>query len=313
MNISFNKKWIIGIFASLIVIVCIFVGINFFNSSKSDNYITNVKAITFENGQTMEQYVNDNIIAGEMYQANKSNFLFNKGVLFLLKYAGKDEALYLFKQSGLIVPDNISNISWKLDGKTQTGNVIIASNEKIKIKFEITENGDYLEINPNKINIYSISSQSLLPKEKLKEALVLYNTAIKYGYENSSVDSIKTQQRFDEKKILDNFNDNYEVSYFFRGGRVKKLTDNSTITLELENRSYLPDITKELAFLDSELTNYTPSKRNKVINLANKIEYLIIAEKLRENIETGDREKIKKLEIKANNIFNKMELTIRGN
>lgn len=216
---SVNKNYLFGILFGLLLIIVVAAGLYFHNSTKKSNYINRVKMVTFDNGKSVEQHVQDSIVAGEMYLANNSSFFLNKGVLFLLKYAGKDEALFFFEQSGLTIPKNFSDIVWEIDGESQTGKVLVASNNKIKVRFEVTENGDYIEINPNRIAVYDKNSQMMLPQEKLKDALEMYNLAIKYGYESTSPAS-NTIQRFDEKKLLNN--SNYDIKYYLTSKRVKK-------------------------------------------------------------------------------------------
>ena len=201
--------------------------------TSDEDYIDTTKSITFANGQTVEQYIDNNIKAGEMYQLNDSSLFMNEGILFLMNFGSKDEIIYLLEQGGVTIPENITSTKWEIEGETKDGKVIIASNDNIRVKIETVKNGDYIEVSTDKILTYDKTNNKLIPQEQLNGALELYNLALKHGYTNSNKQI--EYKRFDEKAILENKDGYYTVEYY-PSGRVKYLSDSEVIELELDKR-----------------------------------------------------------------------------
>ena len=289
-------KRIIGFLLTLILVLT--------GCTSDEDYINTTKSITFANGQTVEQYIDNNIKAGEMYQLNDSSLFMNEGILFLMNFGSKDEIIYLLEQSGVTIPENITSIKWEIEGETREGKVIIASNDNIRIKIETVKNGDYIEVSADKILTYDKTNNRLIPQEELNGALELYNLALKHGYTNSNKQI--EYKRFDEKAILENKDGYYTVEYY-PSGRVKYLSDSEIIELELEDKSYIKEIAESLVYLDGEIEKYTDESINKFVDFSYDLEYQIIAEKLNKKITEEDKKQIQKLEEKATKVFDKLQ------
>lgn len=289
-------KRIIGFLLTLILVLT--------GCTSDEDYINTTKSITFANGQTVEQYIDNNIKAGEMYQLNDSNLFMNEGILFLMNFGSKDEIIYLLEQSGVTIPENITSIKWEIEGETKEGKVIIASNDNIRIKIETVKNGDYIEVSADKILTYDKTNNRLISQEELNGALELYNLALKHGYTNSNKQI--EYKRFDEKAILENKDGYYTVEYY-PSGRVKYLSDSEIIELELEDKSYIKEIAESLVYLDGEIEKYTDESINKFVDFSYDLEYQIIAEKLNKKITEEDKKQIQKLEEKATKVFDKLQ------
>lgn len=289
-------KRIIGFLLTLILVLT--------GCTSDEDYINTTKSITFANGQTVEQYIDNNIKAGEMYQLNDSSLFMNEGILFLMNFGSKDEIIYLLEQSGVTIPENITSIKWEIEGETKEGKVIIASNDNIRIKIETVKNGDYIEVSADKILTYDKTNNRLIPQEELNGALELYNLALKHGYTNSNKQI--EYKRFDEKAILENKDGYYTVGYY-PSGRVKYLSDSEIIELELEDKSYIKEIAESLVYLDGEIEKYTDESINKFVDFSYDLEYQIIAEKLNKKITEEDKKQIQKLEEKATKVFDKLQ------
>ncbi|MGK4198712.1 hypothetical protein [Fusobacterium sp. HC1336] len=289
-------KRIIGFLLTLILVLT--------GCTSDEDYINTTKSITFANGQTVEQYIDNNIKAGEMYQLNDSSLFMNEGILFLMNFGSKDEIIYLLEQSGVTIPENITSIKWEIEGETKEGKVIIASNDNIRIKIETVKNGDYIEVSADKILTYDKTNNRLISQEELNGALELYNLALKHGYTNSNKQI--EYKRFDEKAILENKDGYYTVEYY-PSGRVKYLSDSEIIELELEDKSYIKEIAESLVYLDGEIEKYTDESINKFVDFSYDLEYQIIAEKLNKKITEEDKKQIQKLEEKATKVFDKLQ------
>lgn len=289
-------KRIIGFLLTLILVLT--------GCTSDEDYINTTKSITFANGQTVEQYIDNNIKAGEMYQLNDSNLFMNEGILFLMNFGSKDEIIYLLEQSGVTIPENITSIKWEIEGETKEGKVIIASNDNIRIKIETVKNGDYIEVSADKILTYDKTNNRLIPQEELNGALELYNLALKHEYTNSNKQI--EYKRFDEKAILENKDGYYTVEYY-PSGRVKYLSDSEIIELELEDKSYIKEIAESLVYLEGEIEKYTDESINKFVDFSYDLEYQIIAEKLNKKITEEDKKQIQKLEEKATKVFDKLQ------
>ena len=264
--------------------------------SSDEEYINTVKKITFPDGVTVEKMVDNNVKAGETYLVNDKNLLFNEAVVFMLSFGSKDEINFTLRQSGFTLPEKISEIKWVVEGKTKTGKVIVASNDKIKVKIETEENGDYIETKTSDIITYELPSNKVIPQEELDIMGEFYNLAIKNGYTNQKAEEVKEAEEseykpFDEKAFLKNESGENVVKYY-PSGRVKFISDGY-MEVELEDRSNLKDIAEGLVWLQD---NIGKQYVNALVDYSIELEYQIIAEKLNKKITNNDREKIKKLE-----------------
>ena len=275
--------------------------------SSDEEYINTVKKITFPDGVTVEKMVDNNVKAGETYLVNDKNLLFNEAVVFMLSFGSKDEINFTLRQSGFTLPEKISEIKWGVEGKTKTGKVIVASNDKIKVKIKTEENGDYIETKTNDIITYELPSNKVIPQEELDIMGEFYNLAIKNGYTNQKVEEVKESEEseykpFDERAFLKNESGENVVKYY-PSGRVKFISDGY-MEVELEDRSNLKDIAEGLVWLQD---NIGKQYVNALVDYSIELEYQIIAEKLNKKITNSDREKIKKLETQAVKVFDKLQ------
>lgn len=275
--------------------------------SSDEEYINTVKKITFPDGVTVEKMVDNNVKAGETYLVNDKNLLFNEAVVFMLSFGSKDEINFTLRQSGFTLPEKISEIKWGVEGKTKTGKVIVASNDKIKVKIETEENGDYIETKTSDIITYELPSNKVIPQEELDIMGEFYNLAIKNGYTNQRAEEAKEAEEseykpFDEKAFLKNESGENVVKYY-PSGRVQFISDGY-MEVELEDRSNLKDIAEGLVWLQD---NIGKQYVNALVDYSIELEYQIIAEKLNKKITKNDREKIKKLETKAVKVFDKLQ------
>lgn len=275
--------------------------------SSDEEYINTVKKITFPDGVTVEKMVDNNVKAGETYLVNDKNLLFNEAVVFMLSFGSKDEINFTLRQSGFTLPEKISEIKWVVEGKTKTGKVIVASNDKIKVKIKTEENGDYIETKTNDIITYELPSNKVIPQEELDIMGEFYNLAIKNGYTNQKVEEVKESEEseykpFDEKAFLKNESGENVVKYY-PSGRVQFISDGY-MEVELEDRSNLKDIAEGLVWLQD---NIGKQYVNALVDYSIELEYQIIAEKLNKKITNSDKEKIKKLETQAVKVFDKLQ------
>ena len=275
--------------------------------SSDEEYINTVKKITFPDGVTVEKMVDNNVKAGETYLVNDKNLLFNEAVVFMLSFGSKDEINFTLRQSGFTLPEKISEIKWGVEGKTKTGKVIVASNDKIKVKIKTEENGDYIETKTSDIITYELPSNKVIPQEELDIMGEFYNLAIKNGYTNQKVEEVKESEEseykpFDERAFLKNESGENVVKYY-PSGRVKFISDGY-MEVELEDRSNLKDIAEGLVWLQD---NIGKQYVNALVDYSIELEYQIIAEKLNKKITNSDKEKIKKLETQAVKVFDKLQ------
>ena len=224
--------------------------------SSDEEYINTVKKITFPDGVTVEKMVDNNVKAGETYLVNDKNLLFNEAVVFMLSFGSKDEINFTLRQSGFTLPEKISEIKWGVEGKTKTGKVIVASNDKIKVKIKTEENGDYIETKTNDIITYELPSNKVIPQEELDIMGEFYNLAIKNGYTNQKVEEVKESEEseykpFDERAFLKNESGENVVKYY-PSGRVQFISDGY-MEVELEDRSNLKDIAEGLVWLQDNI------------------------------------------------------------
>lgn len=274
--------------------------------ASDEDYIDTVKNMSFSNGQTIEQYVNDSIKFGEMYQLNKDNFCLDKKLLFMMSLEANQDVKRFLRQANVVLPEDIKPATWIVEGKTKDGKILIASNDNIKIKIETRKNGDYIETGSDKITTLDKKTNRIISEEELELASALHEIAMRCGYTNiQKEEAVESEpKRFDEKEVLNN--SDYTINYY-PDGRVKYFSDGIMFDLDFEDRSYLKDINESLDWLDKEMVKYNDESINTLVDLSIEIEYQIISEKLNKKITDKDREEIKKLESKATKIFKKLQ------
>ena len=199
------------------------------------------------------------------------------------------------------IPEDIGTVTWEIEGETKAGKVVVASNENIKVKIETEKDGDYIRVDGEKIFVTDKATNKVISQEELNVASAIYDLAEKCGY--------STPKRFNEKEVLENKDGFYTLEYY-PSGRVKYLSDDAVVELELEDRSYLKDTAKELKELDGEIGKYNDESINKLGDFAYYLEYQIIAEKLNKKITKEEKEEIKKLEKEAMKVFERLQFKV---
>lgn len=274
--------------------------------SDDSDYITTVKSITFNDGVSVEELVNMNIKAGEFCIENNSNkLLVNEPIIAMLSFMSKEEVKSLFKETRIIIP-KLSEIKWEVEGSTKNGKVIIASNDRIKVKISTRKNGDYIETSKNDIKTFIKVNNTEIPKKIILNAIRLDSIAKKYGYKNieDEVKVVEKDKPFDENRFKNNKKNGYIVEYY-SSGRVSFITD-SYIEISLEDKSNIKNIEENINWLKKNINSneYRGENINSLVDFSYEIEYQIIAEKLNKNLSIQDKKKIADLEKKALNIFN---------
>lgn len=266
-----------------------------------EDYISTTKSITSSDGQTIEQYVNNIIKAGEISISNEVLKVYDEEMIAALVFVGEQEGLSFLEKTKMKIPEDIGTVTWEIEGETKAGKVVVASNENIKVKIETEKDGDYIRVDGEKIFVTDKTTNKVISQEELNVASAIYDLAEKCGY--------RTPKRFNEKEVLENKDGFYTLEYY-PSGRVKYLSDDAVVELELEDRSYLKDTAKELKELDGEIEKYNDESINKLGDFAYYLEYQIIAEKLNKKITKEEKEEIKKLEKEAMEVFERLQFKV---
>ena len=266
-----------------------------------EDYISTTKSITSSDGQTIEQYVNNIIKAGEISISNEVLKVYDEEMIAALVFVGEQEGLSFLEKTKMKIPEDIGTVTWEIEGETKAGKVVVASNENIKVKIETEKDGDYIRVDGEKIFVTDKTTNKVISQEELNVASAIYDLAEKCEY--------RTPKRFNEKKVLENKDGFYTLEYY-PSGRVKYLSDDAVVELELEDRSYLKDTAEELKELDGEIEKYNDESINKLGDFAYYLEYQIIAEKLNKKITKEEKEEIKKLEKEAIEVFDRLQFKV---
>ena len=266
-----------------------------------EDYISTTKSITSSDGQTIEEYVNNIIKAGEISISNEVLKVYDEEMIAALAFVGEQEGLSFLEKTKMKIPEDIGTVTWEIEGETKAGKVVVASNENIKVKIETEKDGDYIRVDGEKIFVTNKATNKVISQEELNVASAIYDLAEKCGY--------RTPKRFNEKEVLENKEGIYTLEYY-PSGRVKYLSDDAVVELELEDRSYLKDTAKELKELDGEIEKYNDESINKLGDFAYYLEYQIIAEKLNKKITKEEKEEIKKLEKEAMKVFERLQFKV---
>lgn len=132
-----------------------------------EDYINTVKSISFNNGMSVEDIVNKNVEAIEFSQIN--NLEENRtNPLFLINFYSTD---FL---SNLKMPST-PELKWEIEGKTKTGKIVVAYNDEVKVKIQTIEDGDYVQVSTDEINVYSQKNNKAVSIESLNFAIEAYD------------------------------------------------------------------------------------------------------------------------------------------
>lgn len=294
----------------MIVIFILLLGILTGCSSDSD-YIETVKGITFDDGKSVEEIVNEKVLIGNFYSENElDEILANPMNIFLFSMNHKEVIKKGFKDAGIKMPIS-SKIKWEVEGETREGKILTASDEKVKVKITARKNGDYIELYTTDIQLHIKKNNRVISDEMFERIDALYELARESGYtgiEEKKVENISTETNmFNEKAVLENKEGIYTVEYY-PSGRVKFLTD-SYLEIAMDDKNNLKEIEKSLKELDECIgkPEYSEETVNILVDFSLEIEYRIIAEKLNKKITKGEKKDIAELEKKAIKVFDKLQ------
>lgn len=277
-------------------------------TSDSD-YIETVKKITFDDGSSVEEIVKEKVKVGEFYSENDlDGILSNPMQLFLFSMNNAATIRQGLKDAGIKMPVP-AELKWEIDGDTKDGKILIASNDKIKVRITTRKNGDYVELYGKDIQAYIKKNNKMITDEMYESIYTLYNLAIENGYTGIEEKAEETPEitRFNEKKVLANEEGIYTVEYY-PSGRVKYLTD-SYMEVSPADKNNLKEIEKNLKELEKSIgtPEYDDEAVNYLVDFSIQIEYEIIAEKLNKKIKNGEKKDIAELEKKAGVVFDKLQ------
>lgn len=151
-------------------------------------YISTVKEISFNNGKTVENVVKEKLIGArfqELYGENE--LLSNMGVIILLSTVDYGVTNDLRKLKKLLEQQNIvpitiedKDIKWEVEGETKRGKTIKAFTEKEIVKISTEQDGDYIKLNYDDINVFTKKDGKLLKSNNTEGNDQLNTTLINF-------------------------------------------------------------------------------------------------------------------------------------
>ena len=135
------------------------------------NYIETVKAISSQNGVTVERVVKNRINAGEFFVSNQNTNFMAYGLDMWIQNidiaafgaavegqgANKQDYSAL-KQAGAKTVSDVS-LKWKVEGKTRTATIVRVTGKNVYVKIPVYQDGDYLSLDFNEIQVYTNSNK----------------------------------------------------------------------------------------------------------------------------------------------------------
>lgn len=149
-------------------------------SSEDKDYINTVKGMTFDSGKTVETYVEEQMALGEFELLN-SDIIVNS-FTYIYTLMNDEQLNEVFRNSDVKMPKK-KEITWKVEGETKDGKIVIAYNDTILVKIQTIKNGDYIESDSSKIKTYSKANNKQLDS-LMEEKRFLYELALRCGYDN---------------------------------------------------------------------------------------------------------------------------------
>lgn len=149
----------------------------------NSDYIETVKTMTFDDGTTVEEHVQNLVELGYVYE-NNSNLLypFDSSNYALLLFTPPADFNQLLAENNFVMPKK-SKLDWDIEGKTDSGKVVVASNKEYEVKIPTFQNGDYIQLYAEDMEVYSKKSKKLINTENLEKAEVFRDLAKEYDYE----------------------------------------------------------------------------------------------------------------------------------
>lgn len=140
----------------MLVIVSLFTG-----CIDKEAYIESVKKLGFQDGRTVESIVIDKIVGIEFEALNKDeistsgNFIiFNKTGDYVMNSGYLEQQIgKAAMKASVIGIYKTPEIEWSIEGETSKGKVISARSSNGYIRVTVTEDGDYIQLNTDDIQV----------------------------------------------------------------------------------------------------------------------------------------------------------------
>lgn len=291
------KKW------KIVFILCF---LFFLGCTSNKDYINSVKKINLSDGRSVEEVINEKIQAAEMYQLNSSNIVLDDKMLHLLNFGDKENVFHMLQQNGVTFPNDDTIVNWEIKENIENGKILVISNKNVETELKTIIENNFIKIQSDKISVYDKKTNKLITPEELETALILYNIAIESEYAGIYPDDNIVYKRFNEKTILENENTIYKIKYY-PSGRIKYISDDTMLELYFDDKSYLDNIENMILIIEKDMNKYKDENINQLVDLSRDVEFELIAEKLNKKITNKDKEKIKALEIKGNQVLDNLQ------
>lgn len=288
------RKILILILSSLFILT----GCSWTNDTE---YINIVKQMTFNDGETVNDYVNNIARYTAIYSLNNDKIMFTKNTAAIIGWGllnskqNQKEMYKTFKQAGLIVPEK-AETKWLIEGKTKTGKIILVTTENAIIKINTKKNGDYIEFSRDDIKAYDPKTKKILTKTQLSIASGL--NSLMESFEKNN-DPNKMKEFFDPQAYIKSAKgEGVEKVYtLFSSGRVKSIWcyDGDE---EYEDQSLVPIIKEQIKDFKEGVDEYCSGNSDgyHLNGYSDSIKVKIVASKLNKNITDEEKEQINELE-----------------
>ena len=274
-----------------VFVVFLFLFVNCMGISNED-YIATVKSITFDDGETVDEYVNKLLKSSEFYILNKDKIWFDESVLqeLALSCAISPKEVYdRLKGIGLETPI-VWDMNWEVEGKTRDGKILTVTSDNAMVKIRTGINGDYIEILEDGIQTYDLDTKARITEAQLNQSQLLLNLFEEY-------------QQEDEGAIS---SPDGSIKEFYPSGRIKLYDNGSGVECQFEDKPInFDELEKSVVETEKEVNEYVKTKdeamASNVSMLVNEgVNLTIEAYLLNKNLTKEEKEKLLQLEKRIN-------------
>lgn len=179
------------------IVMVLLIVFAFTGCSNDEEYIESVKGITFDNGETVKDIVNDYLLATDLvirnegrikYTLSKDSWDYNAT---RLEFKGSRDSIPSYEMyferiaagantAGYEVLYDEPEYNWVIEGKTSTGRIIIVTSKYGKMKMTTIDDGDYITMYKNSIKAVPYKGNKIVGSFDRRMALLINRCVIKF-------------------------------------------------------------------------------------------------------------------------------------
>lgn len=275
------KKFLMVLF----VILGVLTGCSGGNDS---DYINTVKSMNTNNNEKIEDLVNKLLRRSEFYSLNKNFLSFDEHQTPMIVLSYQIAPNEMFSQLKNVNPIllKLKNLNWEIEGKTKKGKVIAVSTDLVLVKIPTEQDGDYIKLNTEEIEIYNKKDNIKISFDITDVAMIYLDVLDRYGYKPI------VKEEIIEDKLQ------YDEVEFYPNGRIKYISDGPE-EWDFEDKPIdFKSLEKGINDITKEIKEYEATEEDKGEHFSWQLSYLRLELEglsLSKNLTLEEKEKLNNL------------------